>query len=259
LGNTCPEGSVIVNDGYLVTLQGADWRDYLVQVTKYRLFSDDYWLLLRFQDLSNFVAYGRDGCCMIVEVVSGGQMIYRYWVGAPAFHQPETLSASIEGLHFEAYSDGNLMFATELPQDTPMFGRVGLRTPHADPLFDDFSVFALSIPATVTIKPDTLSLTGNGPWITAFIELPDGYDPLDIAVDTVRLEGLIPAQQHFAQVADNDGDDVLDLMVKFSRQILIEYLDGMTGEVTLGVSVNLSDGTPFQGGDTITVINPGKQ
>lgn len=155
--NPCPEGASIVNDGYLVTLQGAEWRDYRAQVTKYRWFSDDYWLLLRFQDLDNFIAYGRDGCCMIVEVVSGGQMVFRDWVIAPEFHQPETLAASIQGLHIEVYSDGNLMFETDLPQGTPMYGRIGLRTPHADPLFDNVFVYAISPPTPPSVTITQLS------------------------------------------------------------------------------------------------------
>jgi hypothetical protein len=32
-------------------------------------------------------------------------------------------------------------------------------------------------------------------------------------------------------------------MVKFDRQVLIEYLDGTTGEVTLTVGGELGDGT----------------
>ena len=112
---------------------------------------------------------------------------------------------------------------------------------------------------TIDIDPDTLNLKSKGKWVTAYIELPDGYDVADIDVGTVTLEATIPAEDHPTEIGDYDNDGVPDLMVKFDRQALIEYLDGTTGEVTLTVSGELSDGTSFEGSDTITVINPGKK
>lgn len=114
------------------------------------------------------------------------------------------------------------------------------------------------LPAIVDIDPDTLNLKDKGKWITAYIEVPDGYDVADINVGTVTLEGTIPAEAHPTEVGDYDDDGITDLMVKFDRSALIEYLDATTGEVTLTVSGELNDGTPFEGSDTITVIDQGK-
>jgi hypothetical protein len=108
----------------------------------------------------------------------------------------------------------------------------------------------------VDIEPDTLNVKSEGKWVTAYTELPEGYDVDDIDVSTVTLEGTIPAEAHPTEVDDHDNDGIHDLMVKFDRQALIEYLGGATGEVTLTVSGELSDGAPFEGSDTITVINP---
>jgi len=112
-----------------------------------------------------------------------------------------------------------------------------------------------TVRATVDIQPDTLNVKSKGKWVTAYIELPDGYDVADIDVSTVMLEGTIPAEDHPTKIGDYDDDGIPDLMVKFDRQALIDYLDGTTGEVTLTVSGELNDGTSFEGSDTVTVIN----
>ena len=107
----------------------------------------------------------------------------------------------------------------------------------------------------VDIDPDTLNLKSKGNWVTAYIELPEGYDVTDIDVDTVVLEGSIPAASHPTNVGDHDHDGVPDLMVKFSRQDLIAYLkaSGLTsGNVELAVT-GYVDGVPFQGTDSIRV------
>jgi len=114
------------------------------------------------------------------------------------------------------------------------------------------------VPATVDLDPDALGVKSKAKWITAYIELPDSYDVQDIDIVTVTLEGTIAAELCPTEVGDYDDDGVPDLMVKFDWQALVEYLDGTTGEVTLMVSGELSDGTPFEGSDAITVINPGK-
>lgn len=44
-----------------------------------------------------------------------------------------------------------------------------------------------SIVATVDINPDTLNVKSNGEFITAYIELPVGYDVMDIDCSSIRL------------------------------------------------------------------------
>jgi hypothetical protein len=117
---------------------------------------------------------------------------------------------------------------------------------------------ATALTVTIDIDPETLNLKIKGKWVTVYAELPEGYDVADINVGTVTLKGTIPAEAHPIEIGDYDNDGIPDLMVKFDRQALIEYLDGTTGEVTLTVSGELGDGTPFEGSDAITVINPGR-
>lgn len=121
------------------------------------------------------------------------------------------------------------------------------------------------ITATIDIDPDALNLKSRGKWVTAYIELPEGYDVADIDVSTVGLyEGgnlIAGAEPHPTEIGDYDDDGVPDLMVKFDRQVLIDYLkaqgygDGDMVELTVTGEVA---GTPFKGFDTIRVISKGK-
>ncbi|MFC1981783.1 choice-of-anchor Q domain-containing protein [Chloroflexota bacterium] len=110
---------------------------------------------------------------------------------------------------------------------------------------------ATVVDADIDIKPDTLNLKSKGKWITAYIELPEGYHANDIVVSSIWIEGEITVEHSDMQ------DSVL--MVKFDRQELKDYLGETTGDVTLTVSGELTDGTPFEGSDTIKVINNGKK
>ena len=116
---------------------------------------------------------------------------------------------------------------------------------------------ASGIEATLDINPKTLELKSNGTWITVYIELPESYDVEDINVTTVQL-GTVPAA--WGNVEGNK------LMVKFDRQTVINYIwnrlyhmgivplpnEGV--EVELIMTGELTDGTPFEGSDTIRVI-----
>jgi len=112
----------------------------------------------------------------------------------------------------------------------------------------------VTIEATVNIDPDTLNLSSQGKWVTCYIELPEDYEVSDIDIESLSLEGVLEVQQSDIQ----DGV----LMVKFDRQDLVDYLDFVLGVVPpaegeLVVTGNLTDGTPFEGRDTIWVIDEG--
>jgi len=112
--------------------------------------------------------------------------------------------------------------------------------------------------AKIGIEPDTLNLTSiavDEP-ITAYIELPEGFDPKDIDVSTVRLLGGIPAWDRTIDVVDHDQDGIYELVVKFDRQLVIDYLvrqKQVEGEVSLTLT-GVVDGRSFKGLDTILVI-----
>jgi hypothetical protein len=131
----------------------------------------------------------------------------------------------------------------------------------------------LVVPATIDINPDTLNVKSNGEWITAYIELPTGYDVNGIYVSTINLEHPsftepIPVDSSApATVGDYDIDGIFDLMVKFDRTAVVAYLgtEDVTEDETgtdyyeeLTLTGELTDGTPFEGSDTIRVIDKGK-
>ena len=133
---------------------------------------------------------------------------------------------------------------------------------------EPFQTGARAIPATVDIDPDTLNLKSEGQPVTAYIELPTGYDVGNIDVSAVRLclgqvgvcpeEASIHAEEHPTAVGDDDGDTMPDLMAKFDRQQLIELLGGQIGDIAMTVAGMVSPpGWAFAGSDTIRVIDPG--
>jgi len=94
---------------------------------------------------------------------------------------------------------------------------------------------------TIEIKPETLNLGSKGVF-TAFI-----INVTDINISTVECEGA-PAVR--GMVADDK------YIAKFNRQNLTNVSKG--DNVTLTVTGKLKDGTPFEGNDTIRVIDKGK-
>jgi hypothetical protein len=127
---------------------------------------------------------------------------------------------------------------------------------------------AFGIGATVDIYPETLNLKSNGTWVTAYIELPEGYNVSDINVTTVFLDGTIPADSKLWKIGDYDEDGVSDIMVKFDRQTVIDYIwafklyhmgiplpkEGVEVELTITGSLNAET---IEGSDAIRVIYKG--
>jgi len=125
------------------------------------------------------------------------------------------------------------------------------------------------ITATVDIDPQTLNLKSNGEFITAYIELPAGYNVADIDLTTVQLEGIsaitdpkysfvtYPSQY----LVDHDGDGIMERMVKFDRETVRTHLTSEPDyeetpkfyDIILKVTGKIA-GTIFEGTDTIRVI-----
>jgi len=109
------------------------------------------------------------------------------------------------------------------------------------------------ISASVDIDPDTLNLKSNGQWITAYISLPGEYRIDDIVPETVRI-----ADNPLVWSEIQDGV----FMAKFDRASVQAALTDETDYeiaskfyyLTLTVTGELSDGTQFEGTDTIRVI-----
>ena len=123
---------------------------------------------------------------------------------------------------------------------------------------------AKPLAADIDIDPDTLDLASKDKWVTCYIELPSGYDVMDIDGSTVALEG-IPAyigQEGWARsgantsnIMDHDGDGIRERMVKFYRSAIQEYVigAGLSGYVELTVTGDLVGRPSFEGADVIRV------
>lgn len=99
----------------------------------------------------------------------------------------------------------------------------------------------------VTITPGTLKLKSHGPSVQAQMDLPEGTAITESDIDTILLDGQIEAYE--VSVEQNS------IKATFNRTDVIEYLTSLavTGEVELTVTCRLTDGTVFEGKDTITV------
>ncbi len=120
----------------------------------------------------------------------------------------------------------------------------------------------LTIRAIVDIDPNTLNLKSNGEWITCYIELPVSFDVGDIVVNTILLNGTIGIDlESPTQIGDYDCDGIADLMVKFDRSTVIDWLrladysqdTGKSFEVNMKIT-GMVTGTPFEGADTVKVL-----
>lgn len=107
-------------------------------------------------------------------------------------------------------------------------------------------------PDPVTFGPvniDMLNVQTEGKWITWYMWLPEGYDVADIKPDSILLNGVIKAAWRWI----DEEEQVL--MAKFSRSEVQDIVE--PGEVELTVTGKLTDGTKFEGSDTIIVIDEG--
>ena len=119
-----------------------------------------------------------------------------------------------------------------------------------------------TVSATIDIDPETLNLKSNGEWITAYIELPESYDVSEIDVGSILLNNAVPVDVKAPiTIGDYDLDAIPDLMVKFDRAAIIEWLDtndygedtGKYYEINLTITGTVS-GTQFAGTDQVKVL-----
>ena len=68
-------------------------------------------------------------------------------------------------------------------------------TPHKDKPDQDKDKDNDIVIASLRVNPNTLNLKSKGKWITAYIELPEGYSVENIDLSTVLLNNEIPAEE----------------------------------------------------------------
>ena len=102
---------------------------------------------------------------------------------------------------------------------------------------------------TIAIDPETMNRQVRGRWLTAYIELPDGYAVEDVDIGTIQL--LYNSSELSA-----DWGDIQDgvLMVKFDRATAAAWFDGIHDEEVELTVVGEVGVDCFEGTDTIRVI-----
>ncbi len=137
----------------------------------------------------------------------------------------------------------------------------------------------LTIPAAVALNPSTLNAAGdsagalnaadngstlnptsNGNWITCYVEVPAPYDVNAIDGASVTLndipaymgkQGWATPKSTAENVADYDGDGVLERMVKFDRAAVQAVVQAP--ETTVTIKGRLTGGPLFEGTTVIRV------
>jgi hypothetical protein len=119
-------------------------------------------------------------------------------------------------------------------------------------LFHVGTIDATDVDAT----PSTLNVTSNGMWVKVRVELPVGYDPADVLLETVLLNGIVPADpKGFKFDEDFNVNGIPDLSFDFDRSAVAALLPA--GEsVAVVVTGEVADTTWFVATDYIRVINP---
>jgi hypothetical protein len=109
--------------------------------------------------------------------------------------------------------------------------------------------------AEIDFAPDTLNFNSNGKFVTAYIELPEGWDVADINISTVMLNKLVQALLSPTDISDYNNNGVPDLMIKFLRP---EVQSIITSDDEAEVSINGEiNGVYFEGSDSIRVVHGG--
>jgi hypothetical protein len=119
--------------------------------------------------------------------------------------------------------------------------------------------------ATIDIDPDTLNFRSVGKWITAYIQLPIGYNAEDIDATTIlfneTIQPVLDPMYEFVTnsseyLVDHDEDGILERMVKFDKAEVMALLG--VGETTLTITGEVN-GASFEGSYSIRVIFPSRR
>lgn len=174
------------------------------------------------------------------------------------------------------FGDGNTATGTLTPTNT--YTDAGTYTVTLTVTDDDggvgtdaTTVTVSPIHATVDCNPSTLNLMSNGKWITCYIEIKDA-DIKNIDINTVELSyngigvsavndpkyGFVANESGY--ITDEDGDGIVERMVKFDKASVEALFSGPVDPATLMVSGKVIENTvdaDFEGSDSIRVIEEG--
>jgi hypothetical protein len=113
--------------------------------------------------------------------------------------------------------------------------------------------------AAVNLEPGTLNASAGGTWAFATVELPGGYDPADLVLETVRALGTVPADPTFTEYLDFNGNGVMDRKMRFDRAtvlaaVLAAHPEG--DEVEIVVTGRIGEQAAFVARQDVAVMRP---
>ncbi|MFQ5718151.1 MAG: choice-of-anchor D domain-containing protein [Acidobacteriota bacterium] len=151
-----------------------------------------------------------------------------------------------------------LTLTTRDLDDADVFARLDLTT-------NDPAHPVTSIPVTLhsrqvdldqfAIEPGSLNLGSMGQTVRASLQLPAPFNPHDIVIDSVSIDGKLFANPAPVEFTDADGDGREEIGLKFDRQAFIDLLpDGEQPQVTITGEVR--DQTWFIGSGSVRALRP---
>lgn len=190
------------------------------------------------------------------EWVTGEPFVYTNWMT----NEPNNAPPGEDAIHLDGRQIGGSPLGAwnDVPSYNNMYGIPGYIVEYDIPC---------PLEAIVDIKPgsdpNTINMKSKGRWIIATVELPEEYQCNQINANTILWDGAISpvrdpkygwAKSEDSYCVDENGNGVLERLLKFDRSD-IEILYG-PGEHTVTISGELFCGMPFEGSDTIRVIDP---
>jgi subtilisin family serine protease len=137
-------------------------------------------------------------------------------------------------------------------------GNLVLRTndPAASTVHVPIRIHVDSVEASeADIDPNTLNVASQGRWIVTRVELPAPYQAGDVVLSTVRLLGLVAADEGMSTIEDLDRDGIPDLVLRFDRNATEAALpEGDDVEMT--VAGDIGQTVRFVARDRVRVLRP---
>jgi hypothetical protein len=132
-------------------------------------------------------------------------------------------------------------------------GQFKTNDPAARLVRTDYVFHVGSIPVAA-FDLDPIDRKRGGRWITARVELPQGFDPTKVVLSTVKLLGKIPCVNRDLQIGDFNRNQIPDLKFRFERAAVLANLpEGKWVEIS--ISGEIEDQTYFLGNQTVRVTH----
>jgi subtilisin family serine protease len=138
------------------------------------------------------------------------------------------------------------------------FGLISIQSNDpANPLVSNDVVFHVGlVEATFTdVEPNTINLDSRGAYVTACVELPVEYDPADVDLSTVTLNGTVGVNAQRSSIGDFNENGIPDWIFKFNRTD-VEAILAAGDSVVVTVTGEVTDVIWFTASDVIRVISP---